>query len=476
MKTENKLALARGIMDNMGDVAFIPTNGHFKRLIELSYPLYFEEDVKREDITEQRIDEAVEAKYRSGTSYYKQMDDLAALYIKPLVKRFDMLRRKIIPFVNDMVAYADQSYQKEFTLEADIRNVIVPAIYGADPFIRSLSTHNNFSNVSLKTIEFIGGFQAREEEDILKVITSGSTIMDDMLVEMIASYPKGWLKEIYDTYFVEGNQFATTIPANTIVHHVDRAIVCYFIIGHHIANNIVDPNINMTLDAYNRYMANLFSNIGGFIYRYITVLNTRISTGELVYDYDRKENVVYVFQNQYEAFIAKGGSVDAILGALLNNDNAYMIPTLENKTAFATAYAESYNKRVEEKEQRFRSQVLGSFAGAFRAAYEKADSETRLFICSVDEPITAEPDPMGLDSVIEMYAQQLETTGARNPFDIYIHAMLNTGLAKKYRFDNLYARVSIMSENMEPSVAAFYVAVEDVVEAILDTCITIDHT
>lgn len=473
LNVENKLQLAKSICKDLNGIEISPTNGHFAHLVELSYPIFFDKEVSEEDIVEKKLDEAINATYASGSSYYKQMEDFSALYVKPLVKRFDMLRRKIIPFVSDMVVHANENYKKEFTLQPDVRNVIVPEIYHSEGFLKTLSGHGLFSSVSNKTIELIGGFQPREEEEILKVMTSGSTIIDDMLVDMIASYPKGWLKEVYDDCFVDGRIFATTIPAETIIHHVDRAIVCYFILGHHIANDIVDPNVNMKLDDYNKMVSTTFNNLGGFIHKYISILYSRIDSGEIVYNYDRNENVVYVFQQQYEKYLSKGGDVDAMLGVLLDNDTAYILPTLENKTRYAAAYVEHYNKQISEKEARFRNQVVGSFADAFKAAYANLDNETKCFLCSVDQEITVAPEIEQLDHYIPAFVDNLNATASNNPFDIYIYAILNTGLSKAHRFNDLYRRISELSENMDPSVAAFRVAMVDVVGALLDSCITI---
>lgn len=433
-------------------------NGTFNDLLGRSVPGVFNSNTGPIVTSPEEL-----ATYQKNSGHGAQLEDIADTYAKPLIRRMDVLRNQVIPFIDRLAAAIKSGYNNDVYRVPDIQAIEFPTIYNTQVFLEYISKHRPLMNSQIQDIQTQPGHMARNEDDIMRLLRSGNTSLDDALVDMIARYPENWLVDTYTKYMVNGGVIPTALDAPRQHQYIDEIIVLYFIHASLIANNTVDGSLTVSLSQYQIYLAQTFANLGGLLNRYITRIRMVIEGGEVIASYDKQAEIIYVFKDGYDKYLAQGGNADAILGAAVKGLPGSMRTLLANTEALANEYNRAYNEYIGQQKAAFKQTYTKLFIDncARLLAAEPAE-----FVALFVKPGTEiNPDSVYLDTAIAL----ANNGGTPYVAEIYENTanLIIYGL-EHHKLVDLYFRIQDQIEKIghDPRTAAYIVAVNELISAL----------
>lgn len=454
-------------------------NGHFRELVRRATPVLISEDQNDRINTELEtliINSANRTK-PNGEDFAVQLNDLADVYIKPMTSRINTLRHRLIPFILDLVSHVEQTYTEAITLTPEIREVPVSPLYTNGSVFQLTKRHGELGIFGTKNIDIMGGFNDRNEDEILALLKSGSTVFNDTLLDMVATHPNGWVKEVYDRYFLKGEAIPASLSHNNYLAYLDEAIIVYLILGNMVNQEIVDSGINLSYENYFKRLTNDYALVGGFLHRYTARLATIVGDKELVQHWDRDNNVIYVYKPVWDDFITQRGDVDALLGALYTTGpRVFVHNLLTNGPRLAETWNKTYETLLKEREIKFVSDVRAILGKALMEKLPKQESKLlALFAADLSSPV----DVLNIDhthytEITNMILRNYDQVASKNVYLSISNAVLNCKFISEQGFKQLYFAIDRKVEeankndiSLSPANAAFLVMLEEVTRAVL---------
>ena len=143
---------------------------------------------------------------------------------------------------------------------------------------------------------------------------TGSKAYDDLVKELLNSL--GWnINEAVRT-MLEGNMLSPV--SDQAPHNLKRNILFMLLSGYYLEMPWKDSGLNS--GQWKAQMLPLHYSYIGWVYAYTQNIVTRIKTGNIVFGYDNVEKKVYICQEVMDDYLEKGGSVEALLGAIYQLD------------------------------------------------------------------------------------------------------------------------------------------------------------
>lgn len=235
--------------------------------------------------------------------------ELKRMAIQRCQGMLDFARNVIQPFVQ-LVIQNNQGIENQAVSE---EWALVPA--GMDPALNSPvvqalidSVENPLGNGTTHP-----AVKANVPADI-ELPETGSKAYDDLVKELLNAL--GWNINEAVRNMLEGNMLSPV--SDQAPHNLKRNILFMLLSGYYLEMPWKDSGLNS--GQWKAQMLPLHYSYIGWVYAYTQNIVTRIKTGNIVFGYDNIEKKVYICQEVMDDYLEKGGSVEALLGAIYQLD------------------------------------------------------------------------------------------------------------------------------------------------------------
>lgn len=235
--------------------------------------------------------------------------ELKRMAIQRCQGMLDFARNVIQPFVQ-LVIQNNQGIENQAVSE---EWALVPA--GMDPALNSPvvqalidSVENPLGNGTTHP-----AIKANVPADI-ELPETGSKAYDDLVKELLNAL--GWNINEAVRNMLEGNMLSPV--SDQAPHNLKRNILFMLLSGYYLEMPWKDSGLNS--GQWKAQMLPLHYSYIGWVYAYTQNIVTRIKTGNIVFGYDNVEKKVYICQEVMDDYLEKGGSVEALLGAIYQLD------------------------------------------------------------------------------------------------------------------------------------------------------------
>ncbi|EBW8959768.1 hypothetical protein BXK81_00845 [Salmonella enterica subsp. enterica serovar Javiana] len=235
--------------------------------------------------------------------------ELKRMAIQRCQGMLDFARNVIQPFVQ-LVIQNNQGIENQAVSE---EWALVPA--GMDPALNSPvvqalidSVENPLGNGTTHP-----AVKANVPADI-ELPETGSKAYDDLVKELLNAL--GWNINEAVRIMLEGNMLSPV--SDQAPHNLKRNILFMLLSGYYLEMPWKDSGLNS--GQWKAQMLPLHYSYIGWVYAYTQNIVTRIKTGNIVFGYDNVEKKVYICQEVMDDYLEKGGSVEALLGAIYQLD------------------------------------------------------------------------------------------------------------------------------------------------------------
>ncbi|EGQ6294990.1 hypothetical protein I5N75_001259 [Salmonella enterica subsp. enterica serovar Enteritidis] len=235
--------------------------------------------------------------------------ELKRMAIQRCQGMLDFARNVIQPFVQ-LVIQNNQGIENQAVSE---EWALVPA--GMDPALNSPvvqalidSVENPLGNGTTHP-----AVKANVPADI-ELPETGSKAYDDLVKELLNAL--GWNINEAVRNMLEGNMLSPV--SDQAPHNLKRNILFMLLSGYYLEMPWKDSGLNS--GQWKAQMLPLHYSYIGWVYAYTQNIITRIKTGNIVFGYDNVEKKVYICQEVMDDYLEKGGSVEALLGAIYQLD------------------------------------------------------------------------------------------------------------------------------------------------------------
>ena len=235
--------------------------------------------------------------------------ELKRMAIQRCQGMLDFARNVIQPFVQ-LVIQNNQGIENQAVSE---EWALVPA--GMDPALNSPvvqalidSVENPLGNGTTHP-----AVKANVPADI-ELPETGSKAYDDLVKELLNAL--GWNINEAGRNMLEGNMLSPV--SDQAPHNLKRNILFMLLSGYYLEMPWKDSGLNS--GQWKAQMLPLHYSYIGWVYAYTQNIVTRIKTGNIVFGYDNVEKKVYICQEVMDDYLEKGGSVEALLGAIYQLD------------------------------------------------------------------------------------------------------------------------------------------------------------
>ena len=235
--------------------------------------------------------------------------ELKRMAIQRCQGMLDFARNVIQPFVQ-LVIQNNQGIENQAVSE---EWALVPA--GMDPALNSPvvqalidSVENPLGNGTTHP-----AVKANGPADI-ELPETGSKAYDDLVKELLNAL--GWNINEAVRNMLEGNMLSPV--SDQAPHNLKRNILFMLLSGYYLEMPWKDSGLNS--GQWKAQMLPLHYSYIGWVYAYTQNIVTRIKTGNIVFGYDNVEKKVYICQEVMDDYLEKGGSVEALLGAIYQLD------------------------------------------------------------------------------------------------------------------------------------------------------------
>lgn len=471
------LEVARTAAEQVTNLGIVlePANAQFNRLLELSST----PQIKNEARSLESVDLAkeTECQYANGECHGHVLDDLIQMYLRTAIGRVDTVRRQVVPFVDEVIAEVNAQYSESTYIQTEVRPVAFPEIYKSEEYLSFISRHKKVTPYQTQAVQTRGGFVTRDENEIMGLIKTGSTILDDQITTLLARYPSNWIVDTYQEFFVNGANIPVKLDAIKQIEYVDKCLLTYFILASFITNDVIDGTVDLKLEDYRNYLTTTFSEIGGLLNRFTYDIVLNYDTPNLVYHFDKNENIAYVYEHKYNQYIQDGGGVEALLGAIHQGILTHRVDLITKKAELTAWYHSFYRDQMDRIRSTFRPRIVQLFREAFPRVLAKRDAK---FISLFAHLISTEIDPLRytdqqLHEVTAKIAQNAARQSGEDIYEIFLKAIVGFGLAP-WGFYDMIQTIGYHVENgkyNDPREACFHLIMDELIKHVIDGNVTI---
>lgn len=296
--------------------------------------------------------------------------ELKRMAIQRCQGMLDFARNVIQPFVQ-LVIQNNQGIENQAVSE---EWALVPA--GMDPALNSPvvqalidSVENPLGNGTTHP-----AVKANVPADI-ELPETGSKAYDDLVKELLNAL--GWsINEAVRT-MLEGNMLSPV--SDQAPHNLKRNILFMLLSGYYLEMPWKDSGLNS--GQWKAQMLPLHYSYIGWVYAYTQNIVTRIKTGNIVFGYDNVEKKVYICQEVMDDYLEKGGSVEALLGAIYQLDegdtnvSTRVVSLLEKQKDYIAAWGHRSAIQRAKLDSNWVTRNRQSLKQAFNVAIDATDPE-----------------------------------------------------------------------------------------------------
>lgn len=259
---------------------------------------------------------------------------------------------------------------------------------------------------------------AISEEELSERIKTGIIDVDKVLSDWAAAHPGG-LMDIYNKVFLkkelQEEKYDDLIVAELMSTDKERVYnnAIIFILAKSLFDHPLEGTVVTINEIHKDGLITIREQAGRQLFNEFKTIESKLEQGSLVVEYNDKNQSVVVFDKKYDEFLKLGGSIEALLGALLSQKRPYSLQALLlDKEEFVKIYRQnnafielsdlnnrqSYQRRV--ASEVFMRQVKDAVENAIdTVAVETVDTLKNNFIKTYDSLLKEDHENFLLASI-----------------------------------------------------------------------------
>lgn len=413
-----------------------------------------------------------------------RQEELVNQYSSILFRRLNTLHDVIVPMIGKVSSEVNAKVEQSLPQTKEIVQISYADLYSNSAFISLLQKYDVGVVHDASTLS---GLSARDEQEIGRLLDTGNPVINNMIVDLCAKHPVGWLNTVYENYFVADEQKKINTRFDPVqgFNLLDELIVVYLIAYGLQQRQVVDPGISLSLDEYNTRLAQLVNATGSTVKRSLFILNEKIDAKTVIGYIDNTNNQIYVLESPYQEYITQGGTPEGIFGAILdsswtmNNTVSSLVSAVANNTQ---RYENHYNEQLLVIQNSFFDRVRTAFIEVFRDTLVDSTEEVRaLFnlggqLNETTGEITKSNDDTLYAYAIEVSKELVRYTNLGHDVIALVRALIVDVALGHLQFgrildvmERVTAEKNAIGEQITPREACFFAAAEEIVEMLLST-------
>lgn len=416
-----------------------------------------------------------------------RQQEIVDRYANILFQRLKTLHDVIVPFVGKVSSEVNAQVESSLPETKEIVTISYADLYENNTFIQLL---NKYDLTTIHDASTLCGLSARDESEIGRLLDTGNPVINNLIVDICAKYPIGWLQSVYEEFFT-GEQpvkINTRFDAIQGFGQLDKTIIAFLIAYGLQQRQTVDAGIAMPLHDYQTALAELVNATGSTVKRTLYMLNERIDAKQVIGYIDETNNKIFVLETPYQEYLTQGGSPEGIFGAILEKDWTLRNSTsqlAQANTANVQRYEAHYDKLMLETQNSFFDRVRKAFIEVFKTNLEDTTEEVRALFNlggqlneQTGELIPSNPETY-YQYAIELGKEIYRYTNVgHDVVEVVKSLIVDCGLGHLEfgrvldTMERVTAEKNAVGETITPREACFYAVVEELVTMFLKTSVT----
>lgn len=262
------------------------------------------------------------------------MNELVKMSVQRVDQLFNFSRNIVQPLIRQALEQFQQPQEEHITEDWHLSPVAIDAAL-INPVVTGLMSQS--ANPMQLPYEFTPAAWDSIPAD-LPVPKTGSAAFDGLLVQLLEANdttPSELMKAAFS-----GEDINPYNPRAFSL--VSRRITQLLLAAYYEENPW--PNSGLSAQGWSAAFSLLRNTIHGWLARFVRQIDERVNLGHLVFDVDPNTRVVHICQELMDDYKSKGGSVEAVLGALYMQDDGKDASTsvgalLENQEKYVAAWS-----------------------------------------------------------------------------------------------------------------------------------------
>ncbi len=295
------------------------------------------------EVTEENVIDALMAtssQQGAPVTHDLVLEDYVKTLGSSLVKHANFARTVVNPICGRIFAKVNEVLTESAIIDIEAVPVRLSAAVASVQTAEMIGNHANSVNRALR---LPAPFPTMEEGDITELLKTGSMQYDQLLSEMLASHPEGWLRDVYESVFVkqdyrnETHNGASVTVFYAQADQADAMLVINLLARHFLDNP--PAGYPVSLSDYQVTTSSYIAASAAGLNATLSQFERRVAAQTLVLAWGR--NKVMVNGPVYDMYLENSGSVEAIFYAALKEptaENTSMRKLLDNNEEFTRGY------------------------------------------------------------------------------------------------------------------------------------------
>lgn len=287
-------------------------------------------------------------------------DEVNDLIAPAIGEHFAFARHVVNPAIQEITAKVAEVVGQRAPLH-NLAQFNIAGIHSS-PIVAELI--ERYADAAIASVALFGHFPDKSEAELAEMLQSGSSALDDGLLNLVAEHPTGWLNDVYLRYFRQNNEFDQT-------RAFDRADELLVV---HMWSIALDDNppegTMMPLVDYNMRITALRQQTGNALNDIYRRWDRLLQSGVLVWKYppttqvltSDKDGTVFVLSPTFDRFLAEGGNPEIIFGAAVSDRKTNMTDLLQNRDQYLREYNRFVDRQTAERNNRLAATARSALA------------------------------------------------------------------------------------------------------------------
>jgi hypothetical protein len=295
----------------------------------------------------QRLVEATQQKGLDGkVAHDVVMEQVVEVVAKNVQNNLQIARNVVNPIIKQTIELVEKEIHDADIKAVNLLNVI------ADEF-RSLWNNNavegmvdRYSQTAMEDLSVEHVFPAMEGASLLELLSTGASRLDDEIKQWAASFPEGYLVDIYNSFFVASKSGQPEKFSQYFSQNNDRdSILAIHLIARRLEKNIPE-GVNMDITAFRGYIVNVQAQSGRALCRIYEKRVKDSKSKQLIKAWPAisadqlggVDSVILVNADIYNDWLSAGGCPEILFGAFLLDRNGDFNSLIEKKDEYLAAW------------------------------------------------------------------------------------------------------------------------------------------
>jgi hypothetical protein len=271
-----------------------------------------------------------------GDVYGVTMDEITAAVSEAVRGHLLVAKTVVAPFVQTLVERTQEQLANRSISEITGMNIVVSDLPSpmTEPGLGDVIAAG--TGVAFEETPASMNLPAMTDEQIREIMSTGSASVEAAVDAWLSSKGAGFLQKVWTSFFQPNSNPASLgnapgVTFNSLVGQtsdgVDYALVCYLVAKK--IWNAPPEGTEMPMDVYEQRMSTYRDQALGAMARHMESYNSQAKNGVIILSAVDRSRIV-VNGAAYRAFLASGGTNEAIFGAVINNTSMVGVATADS--------------------------------------------------------------------------------------------------------------------------------------------------